>query len=332
VLRALDLFAASIDRFRSVVVATLEEVRGTLAAAHNNGIGRAERMKMQLGPFANGRVDLSRLAAVMEGEPGLDHVAERRLQMAYETLQDVASRGRDFFCVTVPAGTPVVTAVTAQLAAIGRAFGAARVAASARGDETVIGMSDEHALMRFGFQEWTSAERRIAPPLIVSVHGRDLHVGALSSVLDGSLKIVLVVDGPCTPAPLVRLITPNVFVTQAFEIDALHALLGWPGAGIGALMPPIASCFVHDPAGGPELWQRLTVIRSRDGRMSRIGGFTATQQAEEILQLEALAARPAPELTLPVSVPTSSHTEDRVDRLAAWLLQRANLTEPGGDG
>ena len=332
VLQALDLFAGSIDRFRSAVVATLEEVRGALAVAQGNGMNRAERLKTQLGPFADGRVDLSRLAAVLGGERGLDPVAERRLQAAYETLQDIASRGRDVFCVAVPAGTPIVTAVAAQLAAIGRAFGAARVVASARGVGTVIDMSDEHAMARFGFHEWSSGERRIAPPLIVSVSGRDLNVGALTSVLDGSLKILLLVDGPCAPAPLVRLITPNVFVMQTQEIEELKALDGWPGAGIGALMPPTGGRFVHDPAAGPALWQRLTVIRSRDGQLSKIGGSSAAQQVEEILQLEALATRPSPEPALPVSVPQSSNTEDRIERLAAWLLQQADLTQQGGHG
>jgi hypothetical protein len=332
VLQALDLFTGSIDRFRSAVVATLEEVRGALAVARGNGLDRAERLKTQLGPFADGRVDLSRLAAVLQGERGLDPGAERRLQAAYETLQDIASRGRDLFCVAVPAGTPLVTAVTAQLASIGRAFGAARVAASAHGVEAVIGMSDEHAMTRFGFQEWSSAERRLAPPLIVSVSGRDLNAGALTSVLDGSLKLLLIIDGPCAPVPLVRLITPNVFVMQAHEVEALKALDGWPGAGIGALMPPTGARFVHDPAAGPELWRRLIVTRSRDGHLSRIGGSSAAQQAEEILQLEALAARPSPEPAIPVSVPEVANTDDRIEQLTAWLLQQANLTQQGGHG
>ena len=331
VLGALDLFAESIDRFRSAVVATLEDVRGALALARSHGMDRTERLQTQLGPFADGRVDLSRLAAVLDGERGLGPVAERRLQGAYETLQDIAVRGPDLFCVAVPAGTPVVTAVSAQLAAIGRAFGAARVAASARGAEATIGMSDEQAMARFGFSEWSSAERRIAPPLIVSANGRDLNAGGLASVLDGSIKIVLVVDGPCAPVPLVRLITPNLFVMQAHEIEELQALAAWPGAGIGALMPPTGRRFVHDPAAGPALWQRLVVSLSRDGQVSRIGGSSAGQQVEEILQLEALAAQSSAYVALPVSTPMASNTEDRIQRLAAWLLQHGSLTEDGRD-
>lgn len=324
VLRVLDLLREPIERFRSSITATLEEVRGALAASRSGAEQHVEQLRSQFGPFAATRVDLTRLAAVLQGGRDVDVPSRDRLAAAYETLQDIAARGRALHCVEVASGTAVEVAVSAQLAAIGRAFGAARVAAAARGLPMVSGMSDGQALARFPFAAWNSAERRIAPPMVVSVHGGDLNVAALARFLDGGLKILLIVDGPCAPAPLVRLITPNVFVQQAHEVEELEALDQWPGAAICALMPPTSGRFVHDPAGGPELWQRLTVGQARSGRLARIGELSATQQEEEILQLEALAARPTP-LPVPVAAVASDEGADPADRLAAWLLRQANL-------
>lgn len=323
VLQTLALFGAAIERFRSTVAATLEEIRGALAATRAGNEGRVEQLRRQFGPFAATRVDLERLASALETGRAVDASSRQRLEAAYETLQDVAERGQDFFCVQVPAGMSLDTAVSAQLAAIGRVFGAARVAAAARGAAAVSGMTDAQALARFPFTEWNTAERRVAPPLVVSIHGADLEVGSLARFLDGSLKIVLIVDGPCAPAPLVRLITPGVFVSQTHDLEEIAPLVSWPGAAVCALMPPTGGRFVHDPAAGRALWQRLTVRQARDGRLARLGGLSAAQQEEEILQLEALAARPSPagSVTLPEDAGS-----DRADRLAAWLLRQVSLT------
>jgi hypothetical protein len=322
VLEALALFAEPIGRFRSAISTTLEEVRGELASIRSDTSGQVERLKTQLGRFAEGRVDVSRLTAVI-GSRAADPAAQQRLEAAYDTLQDVAAHGNDLFCVHVPPGSAAGIAIGSQLAAIGRAFGAARIAASARGIPTTLGMSDHQALGRFPFAEWSAAERRLAPPLVVSVTGRDLNAAALARFFDGALKVVLVVDGPCAPAPLVRLVTPNVFVTQVHEVSALAPLAAWPGAGIGAVLPPMSSVFTHDPAAGPELWQRLAVTKSRDGHLGRLGGLSAAQQTEEILQLEALAARPS-SVAEPAHAPGTVR-EDPAGRLAAWLLHQADL-------
>lgn len=324
VLQALDILRGSIDRFRSSVGATLEEVRGELATSRSGSEGRVEQLRRQFGPFAESRVDLTRLATVLEVGRGLDLHSQQRLEAAYDTLQDVAARGPELFCVEVPSGTGVGMAVSAQLAAIGRVFAAARIAAATRGMATVLGRSDEHALARFPFSEWNAAERRLAPPLVVMAVGRDLNVGTLSRFLDGSMKIVLVVDGPCAPVPLVRLISPNVFVMQAHDVEELQPLSTWPGTAICAVMPPTGAAFVHDPAGGAELWQRLTVRQSRDGRLSRIGGLSPAQQEEEINQLKALATPPSPAVPV-LAGDSSSHAIDPADRLATWLLRQADF-------
>jgi hypothetical protein len=108
-------------------------------------------------------------------------------------------------------------------------------------------------------------------------------------------------------------------------VKALATLAAWPGPGTGALLPPTSSVFTHDPAAGPELWQRLAVAKSRDGHLGRLGGLSAAQQTEEILQLEAMAAPPAAP-TAPLGTTPVASAADPTDRLAAWLLQQANLT------
>ena len=324
---ALALLAQPIGRFRSAVTTTLEEVRAHLRASQAGAAERAEHLKSQFGRFADGRLDLSRLAPVLTGGRRCDPVERARLEAAFDTLQDIAAHDAEAFCLHVPTGTAVDVAVGAKLAALGRAFGAARVAASARGLGTVLGMTDEQATSRFPFAEWTAAERRLAPPLVVSASGHDLNVAALARFLDGGLKILLIVDGPCAPAPLVRLITPNVFVAQVHEVRDAEAIGDWPGAGIAAVVPPAGAVFVHDPAAGAAMHQRLTVTKSQDGQRARIGELSAAQQNEEILQLESLAATPA---VSPAWLPTPAEAPaPDVDRLAAWLLRQADLSDTG---
>ena len=322
---ALALLAQPIGRFRSAVAATIEEVRTELSASQADAAERAEHLKAQFGRFADGRLDLSRLAPVLTGDRRSDPAERARLQAAFDTLQDVAAHGDDAFCLRVPADTAVDAAVCTQLATIGRAFGAARVAASARGRGTVLGMPDEQAMSRFPFAEWTAVERRLAPPLVVSVSGHDLNVAALARCLDGGLKILLIVDGLSAPAPLVRLITPNVFVAQVHEVREAEAIGSWPGAGIAAVVPPAGAVFVHDPAAGAAMHQRLTVTKSGDQPRARIGELSAAQQTEEILQLQALAARPDVPPAWPPT-PAEAPAPD-VDRLAAWLLRQADLSD-----
>jgi hypothetical protein len=327
---ALDLLAAPAARFQNAVAATLEEIRGELALMQATDRDRADRLTAQLGPFAQGRLDGEWLAKVLGGSPAWTPGARKRLEAACDALEDIVLRGSDLLCVTVPSGTAASAAIAEQLSAIGCAFGAARVATAVRGRRTSVGTSDKEALTRFPFAEWTVAERRLAPPLVVMVAGRDLDASSLACLLDGALKIVLIVDGPAPTAPLVRLITPNTFVMQTHELDTIAPLADWPGTGIAALMPLTAAAFVHEPNAGAQPWQRVTVTKNPDV-LGRIAGFSAVQQQEEILQLEALATKPAANSAAPAPsarVETQSPT-DEVDRLAAWLLQQADLMLPG---
>jgi hypothetical protein len=328
VARALEVLARPLEQYRSALAATLEEVRGHLASGRSDAAARAERLRDQLGPFAGGRIDAARLAALLGQRDALDASALQRLERAFATLQQLVAPGADLFHVEVIPGGDVHACVSAQLARIGRAFSAARVAAAARSGGAVPGLDEEAALDRFPFAQWSGAERRLAPPLVVTVRGEDLVAGALAPFLDGAAKLLLIVEGPCAPAALVRLIAPSVLVVQAHALEELDLLGPWPGAAVGALVAPPAVRFVHDPSGGPAVWQRLTVHGAADLRPGRIGGFTAAQQQDELNQLHALAA-PPPAAPLPASAgtpaPAPAAAPDPADRLAAWLLQQANV-------
>lgn len=327
VTRLLELVAEPIEQYRSSVAATLEEVRGYLAAGRSDAQARAERLQEQLGVFGGSRIDVSRMSALLGNDAALDASALRRLEQASAALRSVMDRGGSLFHVDVPPGADAAACVKRQLAAIGRGFAAARIAGAAR-NNAASGLDEASALEAFPYGDWNAAERRLAPPLVVSVNGTDLVAGALAPFIDGTQKILIVVDGPCAPAPLARLITPGVLVLQAHDVKDLEVVANWPAAAVGALVPIWAARFTHDPAAGPESWQRMTVHLSRDWRIKRIGGLTSAQQHEELAQLQALASQPAPPVAATTPVPATSADVDPADRLAAWLLQQANLTGP----
>jgi hypothetical protein len=92
-----------------------------------------------------------------------------------------------------------------------------------------------------------------------------------------------------------------------------------------ALVPPSAACFIHDPNGGRSAWQRLRVW-NRPTTLPRkaLGGLSARQQTEELLQLDALSERPSLEkAALDSLIPAGSG--DPTDRLASWLLDASGL-------
>ena len=345
--RAFEILGGPIERYRSALAATLEEIRGHVDAARSDSASRSRRLRDQLGAFG-GRIDTARLSVVLGERPEVDPADLERLERASDVLRNLVSRGHSLFEVEVPAGVDAAVAIRRQLACVGRGFAAARVARAA---STGIGsgIDEGRALDAFPFAEWTEAERRLTPPLVVFVHGVDLVAGALAPLLDGSAKLLMIVEGFCPPAPLVRLITPGVLVAQAHDFSELQTLASAPYPSVGALVPLWAVRFSHDPAAGPECWQRMSVHHSRDWRIKRVGPFSPEQQQEELAQLDELARVPSPvSPTLPVgaflggnetgasSTPADpsgqarvSSTEQRVpdvDRLAAWLLKQADLT------
>ncbi len=320
------------DAFLAALGTTADQVDHYIAN-HGNSNGTRERMTVELGPFAGSRIDGERFSSLF-ATASLDGRLRKTIQKARDTIRDLAALDRDLFLVDVPSGGNLTATVGQALERIGRAFGAARAFDQARSG-AVTRTKGTPSLDGFAFPEWSRRERALAPPLVVTVDGADLRTGGVAEFLDGSQKIVLIVRGEAPPAPLVRLITPGTFVVQTHVVSGLDRFAAWDGPGVAALMPESAAVFTHDPAAGAAPWQRLSIgsVPSREPTRPA-GGLSPRQQAEELRQLTAMAeaAKPSGPVRgdaaaggIPAGAPEA--TADPVDKLAAWLLQQADLTD-----
>jgi len=327
--QALKALSGQTRAFRSALAMTIDQIRNFQAAHGSAAESKADRLAAELGPFAIGRIDVERYSSLFTDTLKLDRPTLETIEKALKTLSELASRGDQLFVSEVETGGDLQDAVSGALAEMGRAFGAARVFEVSKFGRFP---DAEHArsLGSFPFHKWSAGERRLAPPLIVSVDGSDLRAAGLADFMDGTQKIVLVVRGESTPVPLVRLITPGTFVLQAGEPSELDRLATWKGAGIAALVPSSAARFVHDPAVGTQPWERLKIGHLPEERRRKpVGGVSVQQQSEELLQLTSLAARPGAE-AVAVGEPAAAGattSADPVDKLAAWLLTQADLKD-----
>lgn len=321
---ALQALAGQRDAFRSALGTTVEQVQSFLNDHRGSENGKVNRIASELGPFAAGRIDTERMANLFGANLALDAVTLETIEKARDTIRELAGRNHDLFVAHVKTGGDIRSTVAAALEEIGRAFGAVRIFELTRSGSQ---HGNEHArsLGSFPFVKWSKGERRLAPPLVVTIDGADLRAERLAEFLDGSQKIVLVVQGPSAPAPLVRLITPGTYVMQTNDASALTAFAAFDGPGIAAVLGDGAARFVHDPSRGASLAQRLTVsyLPARDPRLT-IGGLSGSQQAEELQQLRALQALPAPEPA--AAAPAAAEAPAApADKLAAWLLSQADF-------
>lgn len=326
---ALDLLADPIEKYRSAVVSAAEEVREFLRTHQQDDGGRETAVAAGLGPFASGRIDLGRFRKlVTDLEEDEDPDTLRRVENAFELLRSLASSETRAFYLRMIPGAHIGDAVAGRLSEIGRGFGAARVAGLAVLGALRNGNADG-LLGPLGFGGWNSGERQLAPPLVVELEGSDLHAAELAEFLDGGVKIILLVNGDAPPAPLVRLITPRTFVLQAHEAGDFDRFRICQPPAIAAWMPESAARFVHDPARGDRISERLTILHLPDSPpQKKLGGISARQQQEELDQLCALAR--APESVAAGSSSAAPGVEmTSVDKLAAWLLLQTDLSEPG---
>ncbi len=347
---ALGAVGPAFDAWRSAVAGAADEVRGILSRR-----GSPAGVATTLGAFAAGRIDLDRFAGLVERGEALDAGALDALRRAASVLSTSgAAPAAEQVVVHVPDGARMRDVVDAAFARLGRTFGAARVAALAQQGRFRPDV-DGALLAGLPPRAWTKRERRVAPPLVVSVAGADLDAAALVEVLDGGAKVLLLVRGPSTPAPLVRLLTPGTFVVQtsaATELDGFRRAAG-PAVAAVFLDAQDVAAFVHDPAAGPALSDRLVVRKVPTVAVrSPVGGWSSSQQAQELAQLAALAERPAasaaaaaaPREAAPVKAAApgvasaapapgaagAPAADDPAGRLAAWLLGAVNLGDVRG--
>jgi len=319
--RVFEILAKPLEAFRSALASTIETLRASLAEDEADAARGASPSGADLGAFAAGRIDVDRFDAIVAREAvAVEPDAKARTREAYEVLTLLAARKTGLFRVNVELGASLTLTVAGALAEIGRAFGAARVV-----DLTRTGRyrEEEHRgwLQAYPFARWNAAERSIAPTLVVFVDGEDLKADGLAEFLDGSVKIVLVVRGEAPPAPLARLATPGVFVTQTRDEPDLLRLAAWRGTGIAALVGEKAAVFVHDPDAGSTPRERLTVSSlPTDASPRRLGGLSAWQQEEAVEHLRSMTSAGA------IVGDDGETPADPVDKLAAWLLAQADLS------
>ncbi|MCC7140318.1 MAG: hypothetical protein IT460_17995 [Planctomycetes bacterium] len=319
---ALAAVAPAFSAWRSAVAATAEEVRGLLARqAAGDGAAAA------LGSFAAGRIDVGRFVGLAVRRAPADPAAAEAMRRAAAVLSALAGAPAGEQCVVrVAAGTSMRDAVHDAWRRLGRAFGAAHAVGLVQQGRAAT-EAEEGLVRGLAPGLWTRRERRVAPPLVVDVAGADLDVGALLAGLDGGAKVVLLVSGPCAPAPLVRLVTPGTFVLQTSDPAELAVLSKVAGPAVAALVPEDAAAFVHEPARGPTLSTRLVLRRVPKGAgRGPVGPWSAAQQAEELAQLVALGATDVPALA---SVPGVPAVDDPAGRVATWLLGAVDWKDLG---
>lgn len=348
--------------FHSAVATTVEELRALLArqgaasrrqgsAAAKGGTtedGRAgpaaaEDGRAEFGDFGARTLDFERLHDLLDETQDVDLTETARLERAFRTLSGIAVWPDGFVRAEAsPAVTPR-DAVAAALCRVGRAFGAARVAALIRSGRFQAEVHDSF-LEEFPFALWSRVERSLAPPLLLSWSGGALVAEGLAEFLDGGVKIILVsaeTGKPMPPAPLARLISPTNHVSQVLDPARLDGLLKYDGPGIAALVDDTAARFCHDPGAGPTFAERLRIefLPEADGSQP-LDGLSVAWQEESLAHLKALSqaaiarqeaaaaapseatdtARPA---APPAAITANGPGTDPVDRLAAWLLQQA---------
>jgi hypothetical protein len=333
VAQVVEALAERTGTFRSVLAKTIEQIRALLTVQHTGTNGHVARLGAELGSFADSRIDPNRFSSLFTPADTLNAVNVQRIERAYQTLSALMEQGDELFVVNVQDGRSLRDGVATALAQLGTAFGAARAVELTRAGRYRLA---DHAILfsMFPFEQWSAAERALAPPMVVHVQGADLHTAGLAEFLDGSQKVILVVRGDAPPAPLARLITPGTFVLQTADGGGLDRFAAWDGPGVAALLPESAARFLHDPAGAT-IAERLTVEHVPDGQPRKaLGGISAGQQAEDLRQLAALSqvATGAPATTAPAASAQASGAEPAADpagKLAAWLLDQADLTNVG---
>jgi len=327
--RAIEALEAPRQAFRAALVAAIEELSTLLAEQRAPAESRAGQEAVRLGAFAAGRIDVERFSSLVTATTLLEPHQVDVLDKALRILRGFAAQGDELFTLQVRRGTDLRDAIRDALAARGRAFNTAHQVEILRAGRGV------HVELEYGtmdFRSWTRRERMIAPPLVVEVNGADLQPAALAEYMDGAQKIVLLVDGRASPAPLARLVAPSTFVMQTSDASAVRQLSAFPGPGVAAVFqdPKDVALFVHDPAAGRRLADRLKVTQLPERPKGRVAGISTKAQAEELAWLAELQALAAASAEARVAGDANVSTEPEVtpvDRLAAWLLSQS-ATEP----
>lgn len=323
--QVLEILTHSGVRFGTALNKTVNQVRGLLAESRHPSNGDLADATARLGSFAEGRIDPGRFSSVISENSTIDPASLQVVERALERLKELAALKSDLFTLELERGSDLRAEVAAALRSMGKAFGAGRVVELCKRGQYQFASHDRF-LDGLAFDEWTPSERRLGPPIVVVVQADDLRAESLAEFLDGGVKIVLVVAGQPSVAPLIRLVTPVTFVQQTEDPASLKSFADYGGPGIAAVGSDFAS-FTHDPSGGDSIWQRISVEHAPDRDSLRNSGrLSKTQELAELDQLNAIATQPA---AAAVEAGTEASAEERpaepADKLAAWLMSQADL-------
>ncbi len=319
---ALIAVQPQIAQYRSAVAKTLDRARRMLAETSGPA-----HVSMTLGAFAGGRIDPERFAMISAGAVPLDATEKAIATCIVKLLESILRAGDEQFIVHVPEGASVHDAVAECLATFGVAFSARALTELVRRHES--GPSQYlTALESYGFARWTATERKVAPPLVVSIHGGVMDASDLAPFIDEGTRFIVVANDACPLAPLARLISPGTFVAQTDDLSLLERLPESSGPVVVALMVGKEARFVHDPRAGASTWQRLTVTRDPEGQSRKDAGSRSSwQQKDDLAHLRALAEEPSFATSAPAtgtSVRTSA--TEATDRLTAWLVEQSTVS------
>jgi hypothetical protein len=327
---ALDATQRERRSFLSAVRTAADQIEGRLRSSRDKGRDSAGRVEQELGSFASGRIDAGKLAAFEPQSAEPNPTAFEALERAAGVLREIARLNEDDFVVRVKPGDRMSRVLSERLSSMGRAFGAAELAALAHaGRPTTVDV--DRRLEQYHPDDWSAREREIAPPLVVIAEGSTMRVGAVRDWLEGNQKIVFVVEGPCPSAPLAPLIIPGGWVAQIASPEEVGGFERFEGPAVCAFVPEGAAVFTHDPAHG------LTLeIETGDVKVRPVGPITVWRQQEDLATLERMSGRGGP---AGAGAGPSANGQREVeaaqpaDRLAAWLLNQADLpAESPADG
>jgi len=337
------------DAFHSQLALASEELRDWHVHHEAAVADPAGVLAGELGSFAEGRVDTTRLAGLVGVDEAPDPLLHQLMALAEEGFDAFVRQGDAVFRVELPRGGDLRDAVRDALANLGRAFALARAVEKARSHR--FDPDRDHELLRpWPFHRWSPAEKDMAPPLVIDLEGADLRAVGLAEFLEGRFRTVLRVRGDTLAAPLARLASPGVFVAQVVRAgdEALTALADYDGPGVVAVFEADAGAlaFTYRPDGTVEVDGDALNAASEDAESRR-----GTPGLVDLRSLRAAAARPAggvmpaasaaspeaagsaasdggaatsevPTLTAGASTSEADAATPEVDRLAGWLLSQ----------
>ena len=133
VAHALAALAHPIADFRALVEGALAQSDAFLRAQSADVADVTMRARVELGQFADGRIDATSFGRLFPRAAPADATSLAALNSAVATLRSVSTRGERLFTIEVPPGDRLDEIVNAGLANAGRAFGAVIVAELVRG-------------------------------------------------------------------------------------------------------------------------------------------------------------------------------------------------------